>query len=99
MSILVGEGAWISATDLWRCLSVNPAGPGDRPVKECYHNKFHPREPQCTEAPVYATAGLNDLCDGWTWCLKHAPSKDYRVVLPLEPPPAEPVQPDLEIGQ
>jgi hypothetical protein len=63
-----------------------------RMYPECYHGKFLPGDQQCHEPAVYASAGLDNLADGWTWCLSHAPSKDYRRLLARAVAPEEPTR-------
>lgn len=58
---------------------VRAGGREGMSVPECYSHKFFGE--QCREPAVFASAGLGNIVDGWTWCLKHAPHKDYRVDL------------------
>ena len=56
----------------------------EAPAARCYHNRWHPSSPPCQERAVWQTVGLGNAVDGWTWCLRHAPSKDYRAALAWE---------------
>ena len=51
---------------------------------ECFYNKFSSSQPQCENHAMYQSSGHNNLVDSWTWCIKHAPSKDYRISLTKE---------------
>lgn len=61
-------------------------------MAECYFRKFLADGTQCQEPAVYATAGLGNLADGWTWCLQHSPAKEFRRILDATDRPVPPAQ-------
>ena len=46
-----------------------------RETVECYHNKWHPSEPQCQDHGSPPLRSLGNFTDSWTWCHKHQPQQ------------------------
>lgn len=44
----------------------------------CWHNRFHPTMPACTNAAVWQSDGLGNIMDASKWCAEHAPSPRFR---------------------
>jgi hypothetical protein len=48
----------------------------EKESRPCFHHRF--LDDPCPEPAVYVSCGLGNLVDGWTWCINHPPSKDFR---------------------
>lgn len=56
-------------------------------MTECFSNKWHSREPQCTQPAVWKGCGTYNISDDWTWCNDHAPQDpQYRIRLADQAP-------------
>ena len=52
------------------------ADPSVPPV--CHHNRWRPTLPRCTEPAVWQSVGVGWPESEWTWCLRHAPNREFR---------------------